>query len=374
MNQTIRLGKIWNIPIGLSGSWLIIFFLVTYSLAVGYMPTAYPMLDTAQYWILGLVTSVLFFASVLFHELAHAWVALRYGVPVKRITLFIFGGVAELEKESPSAKAEFWIAIAGPIASLIAAGFFFALYLLDRNIPLLAAPSEYLVRINLILALFNMIPGFPLDGGRVLRAVVWQFTNYQRGTRIAARTGQLVAYGFIAFGVVQIATGGGAFNGLWLIFIGWFLSQSASSYGRHAIVSSILDETVVGTIMQTEWREIDGNVPVSQLIDEYIQHGGQSFFFVRVPDIYRKATPQPDGMFTTADITALNRNQWGLTPASRLMTAWQHLVKTSPRTSLTSAIQTMEERNVNHLPVVEEDTLVGVLTRENVLRHIRRQT
>ena len=172
MDASIKLGRIWNIPIGLHPSWFIIFALLTWSLATGYFPREFGGLSTAAHVLLGLVTTLLFFASVLAHELGHSFIALRNRIPVTRITLFIFGGVAQIAEEPKSPGAEFRIAIAGPLVSLSLAGLFGITYLLDQRIPYLAAPSAYLLRINLILALFNLIPGFPLDGGRVLRAIV----------------------------------------------------------------------------------------------------------------------------------------------------------------------------------------------------------
>ena len=187
MESRVSLGRIWGIPIGLHTSWFIIFLLLTFSLAVGYFPNEYDNLSAPAAWLLGAITSILFFGSVLAHELAHAWVALRNGIPVRSITLFIFGGVAQIEREPHTPGAEFRIAIAGPVMSLALAGLFYGLYQIDQPVAYLAAPSIYLARINLILGLFNAIPGFPLDGGRVLRAIVWKFTgNLRRATRIAA--------------------------------------------------------------------------------------------------------------------------------------------------------------------------------------------
>ena len=195
-----------------------------------------------MYWILGALTSILFFGSVLVHELAHALVALRNKLPVRAINLFLFGGVAELTQEPRSAGAEFRIAIAGPVASLGLAALFGAVYLLDQHIPLLAAPSIWLARINLLLAVFNMIPGFPLDGGRILRAVIWWKTgNLRRATQLASISGQVIAFGFIVVGIF-ISFNGNFFNGLWLIFIGWFLQNAAAS----SLTQSNMQETLNG--------------------------------------------------------------------------------------------------------------------------------
>ena len=370
MQESFRLGKIWNIPIGFSQSWLLIFFFITYSLAVGYMPQAYPELNTPAYWILGSVTSVLFFGSVLFHELAHAWVALRYGIPVRRITLWLFGGVAVMDKEPPSAKAEFWIAIAGPISSLIAAAGFYGLYLLADSLAWLAAPAEYLFRINLILAIFNMIPGFPLDGGRVLRAVVWHFTDYRRGTSAAAQTGQVVAMMLVGIGLFQMVTSS-FLDGLWLAFIGWFLHTSAKAHNAQATVQHVLDNATVERVMRTDWQEINSNTPVSLLIDEQIMRGGPRYYFVRGHGHDDAANPH--GMLTMTDIAGLRRNLWRITPVERLMTAWHRLVTIEPHVPLAEALREMDSRRINQLPVVRDEALVGVLTRENVAQYIRLQ-
>jgi Zn-dependent protease len=214
----MRIGKIFGIPIELHISWFLIFGLLTWSLASGYFPFEYPGLSGLSYWSLGLLTSVLFFSSVLAHELGHAFIAIRNHVPVNKITLFIFGGVARIEREPNSAGAEFRIAIAGPLVSLTLAGIFGAIWLLDQTTPILAAPSDYLLRINLMLVLFNMIPGFPLDGGRVFRAIIWKYTgSYYQSTKVASFVGQIIAYGFIGIGVFFMFTGQ-SMNGLWMAF------------------------------------------------------------------------------------------------------------------------------------------------------------
>ena len=229
MGTSIRLGRISGISIELSWTWFLIFGLVTWSLAIGYFPAEYPTLSPAVHLLIALVTSVLFFSSVMLHELGHAYAALREGVGVRSITLFIFGGVARLEDEPPTAGAALRVALAGPVVSVFLAIVFGGLWLLDQNVPWLAAPSAYLARLNFLLAAFNMIPGYPLDGGRVLQAVVWYFSgDGRRATRIAAMVGQLVAFGFIGAGIV-LALNDNLFNGLWLAFIGWFLQNAAGA-------------------------------------------------------------------------------------------------------------------------------------------------
>ncbi|MFN2184055.1 MAG: site-2 protease family protein, partial [Anaerolineae bacterium] len=227
MRGSIGLGRIIGIPIRLHASWFLIALLITWSLAVGYFPQANPGWSSLTYWLVSASAALLFFASVLLHELGHSVLALREGVPVKSITLFIFGGVAEIGREPPTAGAEFRIAIAGPLTSLGLAAIFGGLGALLADYATVAAPLAYLGWINLLLAAFNMIPGFPLDGGRVLRAILWQLNgSLVTSTRWASRAGQAISFGFIGLGALQFFAG--AFtNGLWLAFIGWYLNGAA---------------------------------------------------------------------------------------------------------------------------------------------------
>jgi Zn-dependent protease len=230
LNSGIQVGRVWGIPIYIHASWFVIFILLAWSMAVGILPQAHPELSIPALWLLGTATSLLFAVSVLLHELGHGYAALRNSIPVKNVTLFVFGGMAQIGQEPPTPGVEFAIAIAGPLVSLALGLFFGAVWLLEPNMTYLAAPSEWLARINLSLLAFNMIPGFPLDGGRVLRAILWHFSKRQASaTRTTAITGQVIAFGFIGAGLYAIVTGN-LYNGLWLAFIGWFL-QSASSAG-----------------------------------------------------------------------------------------------------------------------------------------------
>ena len=193
-HATIPLGHIFGIPIDLDYSWFLIFALLTWTLAVGYYPDEYPGWPTAQYWLLGAVTAIMLFVSVVLHELGHSVVAMGYQVPVRRITLFIFGGIARIGAEPPSASAEFWIAIAGPAVSLALAILFGLLQPVATALPVALAFVTYMARINAALVLFNLIPGFPLDGGRVFRAIVWGITrNFRRATVVAGTVGRFLA-------------------------------------------------------------------------------------------------------------------------------------------------------------------------------------
>lgn len=226
--EPYRLGRVFGIPVGLDSSWFFVFGLLTWVLADNYYPAEFFNWPPVWYWVMGAVTALCYFASILLHEIGHSVVALLYRIRVRNITLFMYGGVAQIEGDSPSASAEFLIAIAGPLVSFILA---FVCYMLLRvfpNTPLLLALVEYLAYINLVLGLFNLIPGYPLDGGRVLRSIVWAITgDLRRATFVAAKVGQSFAYIFILIGFWKIFSGniGG---GLWIIFLGWFLKNAAT--------------------------------------------------------------------------------------------------------------------------------------------------
>ena len=364
MEASLKLGRVWNIPIGLHTSWFLIFALLTWSLASGYFPAEYPQLSTSAHWLMGLITSLLFFLSVLAHELGHAFLALRNKIPVRSITLFIFGGVAQIGEEPRSPGAEFRIAIAGPIVSLGLALLFYILWMLDSNIPFLAAPSNYLLRINLILGLFNMIPGFPLDGGRVLRAIIWKISgNFQRSTRIASFTGQVIAFGFIGFGVFDIFTGQ-FFNGLWLVFIGWFLQNAAASTYAQTNMQQSLRGITVGQVMTRDCVKVPSLVSLNQLVEDEVLVNGQRCFFVADNGTF-------EGLLTLRDISAIPQQKWRFTTTRNAMVPTSRLSTVQPDTDLLSALQLMDSSNIAQIPVVQDNELVGVLTREQVVHYIR---
>jgi Zn-dependent protease len=364
MEARVKLGRIWGIPIGLHPSWFLIFGLVTWSLALGFFPQEYPDLPTAAYWLLGIVTSLLFFGSVLVHELGHALLALRNRIPVRSITLFIFGGVAQIEQEPSSPGVEFRVAIAGPLASLGLFFIFGGLWLVDQGVSVLAAPSIWLARINFMLAAFNMIPGFPLDGGRVLRALLWRFTgSFHRATRVAASAGQLVALGFIGLGVFSIF-GGALYNGVWLAFIGWFLQNAAASSQASSNMQESLRGITVGQVMSRNCSKIPSLLPLSQLVEEQVLNGAQRCFFVSDNGHLR-------GLLTLREISAVPRRKWGFVTAEQAMVPFERLSRVEPDTELMTALQMMDGANVAQVPVVEGDEVVGTLSREQVLHYVR---
>jgi Zn-dependent protease/CBS domain-containing protein len=365
MRGSLKIGKILGIPIQLHVSWFLIAVLITWTLAAGFFPQEYPGWSAGTYWLVGAVTAILFFASVLIHELGHSVLALREKVPVKSITLFIFGGVAQIGREPQTAGAEFRIAIAGPLASLGLAGIFGGLGAALAGNAALAASLAYLGRINLLLALFNMIPGFPLDGGRVLRAALWAFGgSFQNATKWASRAGRVVAYGFILFGAAQILLGGGFLNGLWIAFIGWFLNNAAESSYQQVLLRDMLSGVKARSVMSQECVTVPSGLGVDRLIEEHVLAGGQRCFFVA-------DNGSMQGLIALQNIRTVPREQrQGLT-AEKVMTRIADLVRVQPDDDLWSVLQKMDEHNVNQVPVMDGGSFLGMITRERLLHDIR---
>jgi Zn-dependent protease/CBS domain-containing protein len=366
----VTVGRIWGIPIGLDWTWFLIFGLVTWSLAATYFPREYPALGIRAYWILGAITALLMFGSVLVHELAHAWVALRNGIPVRGITLHIFGGVAMLERDARTPGAEFRIAVAGPLSSLALAAGFFALYLLDRRVDALAAPSIWLARINLMLALFNMIPGFPLDGGRILRAGVWWATGSQaRATRFATWGGQLVAFGFLATGI-YLALSGNVITGIWLVFIGWFLRNAAATYQAQAGLEEALRGLTVERIMRRDVPHVSGRIPLDRFVRESVLGRGQRFSVVGEED-----RTVPRGLISITAIRDTPEASWDRVTVGEIMVPWDRVVRVDQRSDLLDALQLMESAGVTQVPVTgitaEGEQVLGIISREEVRSYLR---
>src|SRR6266705_1697893 len=252
MPGSLRLGKLAGIDIYVHFSWLIIVVLLTVSLATGWFSQLYPGWATFTYWLVGLISALLLFVSVLLHELAHSIVARARGLPVKNITLFIFGGVSNIEEEPKSPGVEFQMAVVGPLASLVIGVLaFLLLFLLGQYSSALAAILWYLGLANILLGIFNLFPGFPLDGGRVLRSIVWKIDgNLRRATRIVTVVGQIIAYLFILAGIWLFFVGY-FIDGLWLGFIGWFLLSSAQSANSEVMLQSVFRGVTVSEVMNT---------------------------------------------------------------------------------------------------------------------------
>jgi Zn-dependent protease len=282
--QNIPLGRVMGIPIGVDYSWFLIFALLTWLLAVDYYPTEFGGWSPSLYWFMGAVTAIMLFASVLLHELGHSAVALRYKIPVRSITLFVFGGVAQIGTEPPSAVAEFFVAIAGPLVSLALGAFFYILEPVVVAFHPLLGLFRYLAYINLALVAFNLIPGYPLDGGRVFRAIVWAITkNMRRATLIAAAVGRFFGFLFIGVGAWQVLAGNFG-GGLWIAFIGWFLESAASSQATYVNLQSLLEGYKVSQAMSNHCVSVRDDLTLQQMVEEHILGGGRRCLFVKHGD------------------------------------------------------------------------------------------
>lgn len=362
--HTIPLGRILGIPIGLDYSWFVIFALLTWTLAESYFPAEFKGWPPVVYWITGAATAIVFFVSVLLHELGHSVVALRYKVPVRSITLFMFGGVAQIGGEPPSAVAEFFIAIAGPLVSLALGVFFYAVQPLVGGVEPLLGLAKYLAYINLALAVFNLIPGFPLDGGRVFRAIVWAITgNMHRATMIAANVGRFFALLLIFVGVYRMF-GGDLSGGIWIAFIGWFLDNAASAQLQQEVVQGLLAGHRVSQAMSTHCATVPGDLTLQDLVDEHILGGGQHCFLVNRGD-------DAVGLMTLQQVKEVPRSDWATTRASQVMLPFEESKSVDPDAELWTALESLDRNGVNQLPVSRNHRVIGMLSREDVISFLR---
>jgi Zn-dependent protease len=361
VGSSVRLFRVAGIDVGVHVSWLVIFVLVTWSLATGYFPVAIEDVDVVSAWVLGVVASLLLFASVLVHELAHSLVARRRGLDARSITLFLFGGVSNLGGESKRPSTEFIVAIVGPISSFAIAGLC-AVVLQFVGEPRLVAVLGYLALVNVFLGAFNLIPGFPLDGGRVLRAVLWNVTgNVRRATEVAAAIGQMVGFGLIAWGVFRLIEGD-ALGGIWIAAIGWFLQSAAVASAQQTILEQRLREVTVADAMAPDTTAVPATESVATLIERYVLLGN------------RRAVPVERagrivGMVTLSDIRHVPPEARAATSVGEIMGGRQ-LVTASPRMDLREAASRLTARGLEQLPVLEGERLVGVLTRADIMREL----
>jgi len=365
MRAQVKFGRVLGIEVGLHYSWFLIVLLITFSLADRFR-TVDPQWNLGVVWGSAIITSILFFAGLLAHELSHSIVARAHDLPVRNITLFALGGVSQIEKEPTEASTEFWVAIVGPITSavigsillLIAIGVGWT-YGSDPATPPLAI-LVWLGFINLGLALFNMVPGFPLDGGRVLRAIIWWATkSAERATRVAARVGQLIGIAFIIYGVVRFFAGAG-FGGLWLCFIGWFLLQAAGGSYFQFEAASLLDDLHARDLMSRDCTFVDANMKLQQFVDDYILRSSQRCFIV----VDRGFTT---GMITAQDVRTIDRTLWEAVPVRDAMRGINTLRAVNSDTPVLKAMEVMARENVNQVPVIDNQRIEGIVTRANIL-------
>ena len=366
MKSNIKLGKIAGIEIGLHYSWFIIAALIAFSLGKRFHQVN-PSWSTGHVWIAALLTALLFFVTLLLHELSHSLVAQARGLKVKSITLFALGGVSQIEEDATDAKTEFWVAIAGPLASLvigfgcIAAAAGLGWHPSTEPRTAVTAVLVWLGYINVALGVFNMIPGFPLDGGRVFRAIVWAITkNADRSTRIAASVGQVVAFLFILDGLWKFF-GGAGFNGLWIAFIGWFLMDAAKSSYAQVEIAAAFRSMRVSEVMSRDCAIVDRGASLQEFVDTYVLRTGQRCFAVE--DRGRFV-----GLITLRDVGAIPRDRWDSTTVREAMRPLEELHVITPDTQVLDALKLMTGNDVNQLPVVANGTLQGIVSRSHLMQ------
>ncbi|MBI2910732.1 MAG: site-2 protease family protein [Chloroflexi bacterium] len=365
----VRLGAVFGIPIRASYSWFVIVALLTWAMASAYYPAQYPRWPSALHWTLGLATSLFFFASVLAHELAHSLVSRRLGIPVHGITLFIFGGVSQIAREVTSPRVELLVAIVGPFCSMGIALLFALAWLAVSpfNRPLAALASS-LAFINLTLGLFNLLPGFPLDGGRVLRALVWGWTgSMARATRLAARAGQAIGY-LLILGGLLLALRGDLMNGLWLVFVGWFLENVAASSYRQAGLSQTLRGLTAGDILSQEYPTLSRALFLDAAVEEHLLPSCRTWFLVTDRD-------RLVGLLTLPQIKGVRRSLWPATTVQDAMIPIHQVAVARPADEALGLLERMEQIGVAAMPVVDDGRVVGVAERARILAalHIRNE-
>ena len=359
-----KIGRVAGIDIAIHPSWLVIAFLVTYSLAEFQLPDEFAGWSTPAYWIVAAVTALLFFASVLAHELSHAVVARRFGLKVDGITLFIFGGATSIDSDSRTPREEALIAVAGPAMSILIGVVLLGLAFVVAQAQL-SALFGWLGFINLLLGIFNLVPGFPMDGGRVLRAILWKLRGDRLGaTRNAALVGRGIAYLLIGVGVFLAFRPGGLFSGLWLALIGWFLSNAAEATMAQAGVERGLSGVRVRDAMEVNPPAVSPNEPVVDLVQERLLRGEDRSFLVRHDD------GGLAGIVTLGDVRRIPRESWAGVRVTDIMTRYADLATIGPDAPMADALQLLQEREIGQLPVVEDDgrNPVGMVTRRGILR------
>jgi Zn-dependent protease/CBS domain-containing protein len=369
LRSNIKLGRISGIEIGLHYSWFIIALLIALSLT-SHFHSVRPEWNDAVVWTAAILTSVFFFVALLLHELAHSLVAKSRGLRVRAITLFALGGVSQIESEASDAKSEFWIAIVGPLTSLVIGfvllGIVRVAGWLPGNEPAnpVSAVLLWLGYINIALAVFNMIPGYPLDGGRVLRAIIWWITkNAERSTKLAAQVGQAVAFLFILFGLFRFFVGAN-FGGLWLAFIGWFLLDAArSSYMQVGIVAGLRDHRVAD-LMESDCATVPGYLSLRDFVDQYLLHSGSRCFVVMQDD-------HATGLLTAEEAKSVSRDNWSQTSVQSVMRPLSQLTTVPPDMPSLKALELMSREKQDQLAVMSDGKLLGIFSRTHILRYLQ---
>jgi Zn-dependent protease/predicted transcriptional regulator len=356
----LKIARVFGIPIYLHSSWFVIFILYTLMLTTRSAMIG-PGWTQAQQWTMALATSVLFFGSVLFHELAHSVVALHYRIPVTSITLFVFGGVARIARDPARAIEEFLIAAAGPLSSYVLWGAFGLVALGTPAGTVIHESSSWLSWINFLLATFNLVPGFPLDGGRILRSIVWGFTgSFTRSTRAAARSGQAIGYLMIAMGlgVALVGRRSGIFEGLWLAFIGWFLLNMARQSYAQAATQDALQGLTVSDLMAAEPPTVARDLSLQEYSEEVARSKSRAHLVV--------ADGHLAGLMTLEALRSVPQSEWAGTSVQAVMLPRERVHWAKPEETAQALVERMRQDQLQEIAVVSDDHVLGLVTLESV--------
>jgi Zn-dependent protease len=360
----LKIGQIFGIPIYVDTSWLLAFALITYSLAKQYAQL-HPLWTGTQHWTLGILTSLLFFSSVILHELGHSVVAQHYKITVVSITLFIFGGVARIGREPSKAIEEFNIAIAGPIVSALLSGGFYSLTLLFPDREMVGALAGWLGFINIWLAGFNLLPGFPLDGGRIFRAIIWGATkDFSKATRVAGSSGKVIAYVMILAGGYVMFTGS-FIQGLWLIFIGFFLLNAAQESVAQVAVREALAGLSAADVMSNEIPTVEGHITLEEYGAEVLRTGRRCHLVLTDDRLV--------GMMNVHTLNSVPREEWAHNSVQAAMIPREKILWASADEPLLRLLERLLSADINQMPVVSNSTdgashVIGMVTRDSILR------
>jgi Zn-dependent protease len=373
MRGALKIGKLGGIEIGIHYTWIFAFLLFTWLFAEESFPVSFPEWTRTTDWIVGVILSLGLFASVLLHELSHSWVAIRRGMKVSSIVLFIFGGVSNIEKEPDNAKSEFVMAAAGPACSLLLGGILYlvgSLIATPENIrkPLVETIGN-LAWMNLILAAFNIVPGFPLDGGRVLRSIIWGATkSLHKATMIAGNIGRMFGWALIIFGILLMFSekiwiiSGGLLNGIWPILVGWFLANAADHAMREQSLQENLAGKLVKDVMNSQPECINPGVSVDSVVnDSFIRRGLRSLAVCNENGLL--------GIMTLSDAKKIPQEEWVNTPVQQVMTKVP-LITVNENDDLNGALHLLSQKDLNQIAVLSNGKFVGLLSRADIIRYL----
>jgi Zn-dependent proteases len=367
MKGSIAIGKIKGIQLEINISWFVIFGLVIFTLATSYFPQNYPAWDPVLKWTISSIIALLLFSSVLLHELSHSLVSKSLGIEVKKISLFIFGGIAQIEKEPDEPAKELKIAIAGPATSIL----LYMLFTILSNIVVVFGASEvitvllaYVANVNLVLAIFNMVPAFPLDGGRVLRAIIWYLTdNLQKATRIASSLGSIFSYFLIFIGIFGVLSGT-FISGIWFIFIGWFINQASQSSYQNMVMSDIFNKIPVSEFMTDKVMTVDCYISVRELVDSY-------FFKYRFASFPVRRNEEVIGIVNRDRVKDLDKELWNQTTVNSITDPLNDNLIVSPDECVSDAMKKLFSNEIGRVLVMDQARLIGIVSRTDILNYIR---